>query len=69
VTYDEFGPGTRLPTLFISNSLPRSGVDSMTHDLSSVIGTITAKFNLDPVNLRDSEQATVWSAWSALRRN
>jgi hypothetical protein len=44
-------------------------VDSTTYDLSSVIGTITAKFNLDPVNRRDSEQATVWSAWSALRRN
>jgi len=67
--HDEFGPGTRLPTLFISNDLPRSGVDSTTYDLSSVIGTITAKFDLDPVNRRDSEQATVWSAWSALRRN
>ena len=67
--HDEFGPGTRLPTLFISNGLPRSGVDSTTYDLSSVIGTITAKFDLDPVNRRDSEQATVWSAWSALRRN
>jgi phospholipase C len=66
--HDEFGPGTRLPTLFISNNLPRSGVDSTTYDLSSVIGTITAKFGLDPVNRRDSEQATVWSAWSALRR-
>lgn len=67
--HDEFGPGTRLPTLFISNTLPRSGVDSTTYDLSSVIGTITSKFNLDPVDRRDSEQATVWSAWSALRRN
>ncbi len=66
---DEFGPGTRMPTLFVSNNLPRSGVDSTTYDLSSVIGTITAKYNLDPVNHRDSEQATIWSAWSALRRN
>lgn len=66
--HDEFGPGTRIPTLFISNSLPRSGVDSTTYDLASVIGTITAKFNLDPVNRRDSEQATIWSAWSALKR-
>ena len=32
-------------------------------------GQDTAKFDLDPVNRRDSEQATVWSAWSALRRN
>ncbi|MEI7915735.1 MAG: alkaline phosphatase family protein [Mycobacteriaceae bacterium] len=66
--HDEFGPGTRMPTLFVSNTLPRSGVDSTTYDLASVIGTITAKFNLQPVNRRDTEQATVWSAWSALQK-
>ena len=66
--HDEFGPGTRIPALLVSNSLPRSGVDSTTYDLASVIGTITAKFELEPVNSRDSEQATLWSAWSALRR-
>ncbi len=65
---DEFGPGTRIPALLVSNSLPRSGVDSTTYDLASVIGTITAKFELEPVNSRDSEQATLWSAWTALRR-
>lgn len=66
--HDELGPGTRLPTLFVSNGLPRSGVDSTTYDLASVIGTITAKFNLEPLDRRDSEQATIWSAWSALPR-
>lgn len=65
-SHDEFGPGTRVPTLFVSNRLPRSGVDSTTYDLASVIGTITAKFGLKPLNRRDSEQATIWSAWSAL---
>lgn len=66
--HDEFGPGTRIPTLFVSNGLPRSGVDSTTYDLASVIGTITAKFDLKSLNRRDSEQATIWSAWSALKR-
>ena len=64
--HDEFGPGTRIPSLLVSNRLPRSGVDSTTYDLASVIGTITAKYNLQPVNRRDSEQATIWSAWTAL---
>jgi hypothetical protein len=50
----------------VSNGLPRSGVDSTTYDLASVIGTITAKFGLKPINRRDSEQATIWAAWSAL---
>jgi phospholipase C len=66
--HDAFGPGTRIPALLVSNSLPRSGVDSTTYDLASVIGTITARFELEPVNSRDSEQATLWSAWTALRR-
>lgn len=66
--HDEFGPGTRVPALIVSNGLPRSGVDSTTYDLASVIGTITAKFGLQPLNRRDSEQATIWSAWSALTR-
>jgi acid phosphatase len=66
--HDEFGPGTRVPTLIVSNGLPRSGVDSTTYDLASVIGTITAKFGLKPINRRDSEQATIWAAWSALKK-
>ena len=66
--HDEFGPGSRLPTVFLSNSLPRSGVDSTTYDLSSIIGTITSKYNLEPINRRDSEQATIWAAWSGLKR-
>jgi len=66
--HDEFGPGTRIPALIVSNALPRSGVDSTTYDLASVIGTITAKYGLEPVNRRDSEQATIWSAWTALQR-
>ena len=66
--HDEFGPGTRIPTLIVSNGLPRSGVDSTTYDLAPVIGTITAKYGLAPLNRRDSEQASIWSAWSALKK-
>jgi phospholipase C len=66
--HDEFGPGSRIPTLIVSNGLPRSGVDSTTYDLASVIGTITAKYGLKPLNRRDSEQASIWSAWSALKK-
>ena len=64
--HDEFGPGTRLPSVIISNDLPRSGVDSTTYDLSSVIGTITSKYGLKPVNSRDTKQAPVWNAWKSL---
>ena len=64
--HDKFGPGTRVPSVIISNDLPRSGVDSTTYDLASVVGTITAKYGLDPINSRDTKQATVWNAWKAL---
>ena len=67
--HDKFGPGTRIPSVIISNDLPRSGVDSTTSDLASVVGTITAKYGLDPVNSRDTKQATVWNAWKALAKN
>lgn len=50
------------------SSLPRSGVDSTTYDLASVIGTITAEFGLKPLSRRDTEQATIWSAWPALTK-
>ena len=35
-------------------------------DLASMIGTITAQYGLTPLNRRDCEQASIWSAWSAL---
>ena len=66
--HDAFGPGTRIPSLIISQSLPRTGVDSTTYDLASVIGTITSKYGLLPVNSRDSQQKTIWTAWSELSR-
>lgn len=47
---------------------PRTGVDSTTYDPASVIGIITAKFGLKPLNRRDSEQASIWSAGAALKK-
>ena len=66
--HDAFGPGTRIPSLVISRNLPRRGVDSTVYDLASVIGTITSKYRLQPVNRRDSQQKTIWTAWSELSR-
>ena len=63
---DKFGPGTRIPSLIVSSELPRSGVDSTTYDLASVISTITSKYDLEPINSRDAQQAPVWKAWSEL---
>jgi hypothetical protein len=50
----------------VSSELPRSGVDSTTYDLASVISTITRKYDLEPINSRDAQQAPVWKAWSEL---
>jgi phospholipase C len=53
--YDAFGPGTRIPALVISRSLPHSGVDHTTYDTTSIIASIERSFGLAPVGPRDEE--------------
>ncbi len=51
-TNDEFGPGTRIPAMLISNTLPKSGVDSTTYVSFSVSRLVEEKFGLEPLNER-----------------
>jgi phospholipase C len=61
---DAFGPGTRIPALVIAKALPHSGVDSNSHDTTSIMATIEHAWNLPPVSGRD---AVVSDLRSALR--
>ncbi len=56
---DEWGPGTRLPTLVISNLLPRSGVSSLPSDTTSILATIEARYGLAPLSTRDASVHTL----------
>jgi acid phosphatase len=63
-TSDAFGPGTRIPTLVIAPNLPdRQGVDSASHDATSILATIEHRFGLAPLSTRDAavnDLATVY---------
>ncbi|MEZ0072115.1 alkaline phosphatase family protein [Planotetraspora sp. GP83] len=51
--FDLFGPGTRIPALVVSRSLPHSGVDHTVYDTTSILATIERGLHLAPVGTRD----------------
>jgi acid phosphatase len=55
--HDQFGPGTRIPALIVSRSLPRSGVDHTVYDTTSILATIEHGLDLAPVATRDAQVA------------
>ncbi len=50
--HDLFGPGTRVPALFISKGFSSSGVDHTVYDTTSIMATIEHQFHLKPVAAR-----------------
>ena len=53
--HDEWGPGTRIPTLMISPLLPSGGsVDSTQYDSTSILATLERRYKLNPVGKRDA---------------
>jgi len=52
--HDAWGPGTRIPALVLSRSLPRSGVDHTVYDTTSILATIERSFGLAPLSSRDA---------------
>ncbi len=55
--HDQFGPGTRVPALVISTSLPHSGVDHTVYDTTSILATIERSLGLEPLTSRDAQVA------------
>jgi acid phosphatase len=55
--HDQFGPGTRIPALIVSRSLPHSGVDHSVYDTTSILATIEHGLDLAPVATRDAQVA------------
>ena len=73
--HDAFGPGTRVPSLIISKSLPLSGVDHTPHDTISILSTIEHRFGVAPVRQtsggpgRDTAEYDLSSAWTVAQSN
>jgi acid phosphatase len=64
--HDEWGPGTRIPTLVIAPHLKHKFVvDSSEHDTTSILATIEHRYGLGSLGTRDaavSDLSTVFSA-------
>jgi phospholipase C len=68
--HDQFGPGTRIPALVISRSLPRSGVDHTTYDTTSILATIERSLGLKPLSSRDANVADLrWALTAGSHHN
>jgi len=48
-TDDQFGPGTRIPTLIVSPFAKRGFVDHTAYDTTSIIKFVTRRFGLEPL--------------------
>ncbi len=55
--HDTFGPATRIPTLVVSASFRRSGVDHTVDDTTSILATIERGLHLAPLSSRDAHVA------------
>ena len=61
---DQWGPGTRVPTLLVSPLLPEdASVDHTAHDTTSILTTIEHRFGLAPLSTRDAAVADLSSAF------
>jgi len=60
--HDDWGPGTRVPTLLVSATFDRSGVDHTVYDTTSILATIEHGLGLKPLSHRDAKVADLRKA-------
>jgi phospholipase C len=54
--FDQWGPGTRIPTLIIAPRLKGNQVvDHTSYDTTSILATIERRFGLAPLGTRDAQ--------------
>ena len=64
--HDEWGPGTRIPTLVIAPHLKGEFVvDHTQHDTTSILATIEHRFGLAPLSTRDAAASDLTSVFRA----
>jgi phospholipase C len=67
--HDEWGPGTRIPTLVIAPKLrDEFVVDHAQHDTTSILATIEHRFGLAPLSTRDAAVQDLSTVFTARRR-
>ena len=51
---DRWGPGTRIPALFISPFAKKGFIDKTQYDTTSILKTLETRFGLEPLASRDA---------------
>jgi acid phosphatase len=46
---DRFGPGSRIPTIFVGPTVKRGAIDSTAYDTTSILRFLTERFGLEPL--------------------
>jgi len=60
---DQWGPGTRIPAMLLSDRLPqRAAVDHTTYDTVSILSTIEDRFGLRALSSRDAADHSLGGA-------
>jgi len=62
-TIDQWGPGTRIPTIVISPFAKKGFVDHTQYDTSSILKTIEARWDLAPLSSRDANSNAMLNAF------
>lgn len=60
--HDQWGPGTRVPALLVSQKFQKSGVDHTDHDTTSILKLIEERFGLEPLGTRDANAISLQTA-------
>jgi phospholipase C len=64
--HDQWGPGTRIPTLIVTPGLQGNFVvDHTEHDTTSILATIEHLYGLNPLGTRDAAVPDLSSVFSA----
>ena len=64
--HDQWGPGTRIPTLIVSPFLRGNEVvDNTQYDTTSILATIEQRWNLAPLGTRDAAVASLADVFAA----
>jgi hypothetical protein len=54
---DRWGPGTRVPTMFVSTNVRKQYVEHQYYDSTAIMKLIEERWNLLPIGTRDRDQA------------
>jgi len=62
--FDRWGPGTRVPAIIVSPWAKRGFIDHTQYETASILAFIEARWNLQPLNMRDAKANPLTNAFT-----